>query len=134
MSRPPPSSGGIALVQLLTATDDLDMKGMGYNDDRTVHFMTELQRRVYADRAAYLGDSDFFKVPAAALLSEDYLEGRMSDIDPDDKTDSKNVSEGKPQIAESMETTHYTGERRSGQHGLDSAVAQGTYAPAVSAV
>ncbi len=108
ISMPPPSSGGIALVQLLLGSEPMDLKGFGHNDDRTVHLMTELERRVYADRAAYLGDPDFFHVPVREMISSRYLEKRMSDIDPGRKTDSKDVRKGDPTAGESLETTHFS--------------------------
>jgi len=108
ISMPPPSSGGIALLQLLKSSGHIDIKQFGHNDDRAVHYMTELERRVYADRAAYLGDPDFYKVPVAALIEDSYLEKRMSTIDSDQKTHSKDISEGKIRIVESTETTHFS--------------------------
>jgi len=108
ISMPPPSSGGIALVQLLMGSSSMDLKGFGYNDDRTVHMMTELERRVYADRAVFLGDPDFFHVPVRELISSPYLKKRMASIDPKRKTDSKAVREGDPAAGESLETTHFS--------------------------
>jgi len=108
ISMPPPSSGGIALLQLLKGSEKLKIREYGHNDVRTVHYMTELERRVYADRAAHLGDPDFFSVPVSGLLNDKYIEARMSDIDPDSKTDSSDVREGDPAPKESMETTHFS--------------------------
>lgn len=108
ISMSPPSSGGIALLQLLKGSRDIDMKGFGHNDDRTVHYMVELERRVYADRAAYLGDPDFYPVPVSALLDDDYLKERMDGIDPDEKTDSEDVREGDIPVRESRQTTHFS--------------------------
>ncbi len=108
ISMPPPSSGGIALLQLLRGSAKIGLKGFGHNDVRSVHYMTELERRVYADRAAYLGDPDFFKVPVSQLLDERYLASRMSGIKPGCKTPSKDVREGTLKAAESRETTHYS--------------------------
>ncbi len=108
ISMPPPSSGGIALLQLLKSSENIDMKALGHNDDRAVHLMTEMERRVYADRAVYLGDPDFYRVPVAALLGDAYLKSRMSDINPGRATSSKDIREGKPQFEESRETTHFS--------------------------
>jgi len=108
ISMPPPSSGGIALLQLLKSSQDIDMKGFGHNDDRTVHYMVELERRVYADRAAYLGDPDFYPVPVSALLDNNYLKSRMAGIDPDNKTDSEDIREGDIPVRESRQTTHFS--------------------------
>ncbi|MFH2131658.1 MAG: gamma-glutamyltransferase, partial [bacterium] len=108
ISMPPPSSGGIALLQLLKASEKINFKTFGHNDDRSVHMMTELERRVYADRAVFLGDPDFYGVPVRSLLSNRYLAGRMSTIDPDQKTDSTEVRAGTLLPAESQETTHFS--------------------------
>ncbi|MBU2644024.1 gamma-glutamyltransferase [bacterium] len=108
ISMPPPSSGGIALLQLLKASEAVSFKTFGHNDDRSVHMMTELERRVYADRAVFLGDPDYYEVPVRSLLSDQYLAGRMSTIDPDQKTDSTEVRAGTLPPAESRETTHFS--------------------------
>ena len=108
ISMPPPSSGGIALMQLLSSTSKYDIKEFGHNDDRSVHFMTEIERRVYADRAKFLGDPDFFKIPVEKLLDAQYLNERMSKIDDDTKTDSKEVGAGPIPLPESKETTHFS--------------------------
>lgn len=108
ISMAPPSSGGIALAQLLRMTEGLDLKSLGHNTAPSIHLMTELERRVYADRAAYLGDPEFFNVPVEALLDEGYLLKRLAGIDLNIKTDSKAVKEGKLAPTESMETTHFS--------------------------
>jgi gamma-glutamyltranspeptidase / glutathione hydrolase len=108
ISMPPPSSGGIALMQLLASTSKYDIKNFGHNDDRSVHFMTEIERRVYADRAKFLGDPDFFNIPVEKLLDAQYLIERMSKIDGDTKTDSKDVGAGPIPLPESKETTHFS--------------------------
>lgn len=108
VSMPPPSSGGIALLQLLKMSENYDLNRYGHNDDRTVHFMTEMQRRVYADRATYLGDPDFVKVPQETLLDDKYLATRIATIKADEKTDSSDVKAGNIQLLESPETTHFS--------------------------
>ncbi len=108
ISMPPPSSGGIAVLQLLKGTEAYDPAALGHNDDRAVHYMVELERRVYADRAVYLGDPDFFSVPVSRLIDDNYISKRMADIDPDRKTDSRDIREGDITAGESMETTHYS--------------------------
>jgi len=108
ISMPPPSSGGIALLQLLKASEKIAFKKYGHNDSQSVHFMTELERRVYADRAAHLGDPDFYTVPIETLISDDYIKARMANIDADQKTDSTVVQAGKIPPAESRETTHFS--------------------------
>ncbi len=108
ISMPPPSSGGVALLQLLQGTANYDFKSMGHNSPETLHTMVELSRRVYADRATYLGDPDYYEVPVDMLLSANYNSDRFSDISPDQKTPSTEIKEGKVDIIESIETTHFS--------------------------
>ncbi len=108
ISMPPPSSGGIALVQLLKGIEPYPVNNWGFARARTIHLMTELERRVYADRSTWLGDADFYPVPVTTLLDNRYIANRMSDIDLERKTDSAAVSPGKPRDLESTETTHFS--------------------------
>ena len=108
VSMAPPSSGGIALVQLLEGSEFFDFSQMGHNSVESIHVMTELQRRVYADRSTHLGDMDFFEVPMGKLLSADYLKERFADISMEKKTDSQDIKEGKVEVIESVETTHFS--------------------------
>lgn len=108
ISMPPPSSGGVALLQLLKGSENFNFKEMGHNSAISIHLMTELERRVYADRATYLGDPDFFKVPVKMLTDSSYLKERFSDISFRHKTDSRSVKEGKVECIESIETTHFS--------------------------
>lgn len=108
ISMPPPSSGGIALLQLLKGSEQFDFAEFGHNSLESIHVMTELERRVYADRATYLGDTDFYDVPVDMLLDSVYLENRFSDIHLEKKTDSKDIKEGNVEIIESIETTHFS--------------------------
>lgn len=108
ISMPPPSSGGIALLQLLTITEDYPIDEWGWNTAKTAHLMVEAERRVYADRAKHLGDPAFYQVPVAGLLDTAYIKQRMRDFDPGDATDSDAVSAGTPAPYESPNTTHYS--------------------------
>jgi gamma-glutamyltranspeptidase/glutathione hydrolase len=101
----PPSSGGIGLIQLLKSIEPYPVASWGHNSVGTTHLFTEAERRVYADRAAFLGDPDFFEVPAEALLSTEYNRGRMANFEPSAATPSHTVKEGL-QLAESEQTTH----------------------------
>jgi gamma-glutamyltranspeptidase/glutathione hydrolase len=105
-SMPPPSSGGIALIQLLKSVEPYDIKSWGVNKPKTVHVMTEAERRVFADRAAYLGDPDFFKVPVTTLIDDQYNNERMASFNPEKATPSSEIKEGKIAGYESGETTH----------------------------
>jgi len=107
-SMPPPSSGGIALAQLLTIISDYPIKKYGFHSPRTVHLMVEAERRVYADRAEWLGDSDYFDVPEAELLDSDYLKAKSTSIDPKRATRSTDITPMQMGPEESEETTHYS--------------------------
>ena len=102
----PPSSGGIALIQLLKCTEGYPIADWGHNSLKTIHLMAELERRVYADRATYLGDPDFIDVPVDQLLDSIYNQKRYVDISFDKATPSVLVSSGKIPLSENPETTH----------------------------
>ncbi|MBL7857520.1 MAG: gamma-glutamyltransferase [Cyclobacteriaceae bacterium] len=106
ISMPPPSSGGIALIQLLKSVEPYPIQEWGWNTAPTVHLMTEAERRVYADRAAYLGDPDFFEVPVDKITHPVYIEERMKTFDPQKATPSRDIKEGVLQPGESSQTTH----------------------------
>ncbi|GAB3202414.1 gamma-glutamyltranspeptidase/glutathione hydrolase [Pontibacter aydingkolensis] len=108
ISMPPPSSGGIALVQLLTLAEDFPLEEWGWNTAATAHFMIEAERRVYADRAKHLGDPDYYDVPVKGLLDVDYIKNRMKGFSPKQATDSDAVLAGTPAPPESPNTTHYS--------------------------
>lgn len=108
ISMPPPSSGGIALVQLLKVVEPFDLRGWGWNTPLTVHVMAEAERRVYADRAAHLGDPDYYRVPVANLLDPKYLVKRMQSIDTARATPSASVKAGEFARSESDQTTHFS--------------------------
>lgn len=101
----PPSSGGLALCQLLQMYTDLRADTLAHNTVAYIHALVEMQRRVYADRAAYLGDPEFASVPIQGLLDREYLAGRMADFDPSQARPSAAIREGSPRF-ESPETTH----------------------------
>lgn len=106
ISMAPPSSGGVALIQLLKSVEPYPVQSWGCNSERTVHLITEAERRVYADRAAYLGDPDFGKIPLDELLSPLYISERMRSFDPDHATPSASIKEGTIAPQESTQTTH----------------------------
>ena len=108
ISMPPPSSGGVAVLQLLKGAEQYDIAKMGHNTTETIHVITELERRVYADRSTHLGDPDYFDVPVDMLLDPDYNKQRFSDINKNKKTDSQDIKEGKVEVIESVETTHFS--------------------------
>lgn len=107
-SMAPPSSGGIALGQLLQGIEPFLNDLEAHNSAKTVHLYTELERRAYADRATHLGDSDFFNVPASTLLHPDYISKRNSTISMIKATPSVEIKTGKVNTIESIETTHFS--------------------------
>ncbi|HEY8849178.1 MAG TPA: gamma-glutamyltransferase [Thermoanaerobaculia bacterium] len=108
VTMPPPSSGGVGLLEMLNMLEPYDLKSMGWHSSQEVHTLVEIMRRAYADRAKYLGDADFVRVPIAGLMSRSYAEQRRRDIDPVRASDSKAVGAGDPAPHESPQTTHFT--------------------------
>lgn len=108
ISMPPPSSGGVALLQLLKMVEDYPIEDWGFHDPRSIHLMVEAERRAYADRSQHLGDMDFYPVPIDSLLSKDYVEERMANFSPQKASLSSDILAGafQGQIKESFETTH----------------------------
>ncbi|MCG8331127.1 MAG: gamma-glutamyltransferase [Chitinophagales bacterium] len=105
-SMPPPSSGGLALGQLLKIVEGFPISDYGFHSQEAIHLMVEAERRVYADRATYLGDPDFYTVPVDSLLSSDYLTESMSTYTPEQASVSDSIDTGSLLIKESFETTH----------------------------
>ncbi len=108
ISMPPPSSGGIHIVQILNILEGYDIKGMGHNTTKSAHIITEAMRRAFADRAKYLGDPAFTKVPQKGLLSKQYANKLRSTINPKKVASSKEVGAGTPAAYESPSTTHFS--------------------------
>ncbi|MDD8018732.1 MAG: gamma-glutamyltransferase, partial [Bacteroidota bacterium] len=108
ISMPPPSSGGISLLQLLHILEGYDLKNYGYASVATTHRYIEAMRRVYADRAEHLGDPDYYKVPVNWLLSKKYANERRASIDTTKASSSKDISHGIAPAHESEQTTHYS--------------------------
>lgn len=108
ISMGPPSSGGVALAQLFNAVAPYDIGEMGYQSSETVHLMGEAMRRVFADRAKWLGDADFFDVPIEGLTDPAYMRERMQSFNPHRVTPTDSIEHGQPMAYESPETTHYS--------------------------
>jgi len=106
ISMPPPSSGGIALAQILGMVEDYDLSKMKYQGAEHIHTVVEAERRAYADRAIHLGDSDFYDVPITGLIDKSYLKSRMDNFDPKKASISDATKAG--EIKESLQTTHYS--------------------------
>lgn len=107
-SMPPPSSGGVHVIQMLNILEGYDLRTMGHNTADYIHVLTESMRRAYADRSKYLGDPDYYDVPVEALTDRtyaDYLRGSIS------KTRASKSSDIRPAAIlpyESPQTTHYS--------------------------
>ena len=108
ISMPPPSSGGAVLIQMLNILETFDLPKMNWASSDRYHLMTEAMRRAFADRAEYLGDADFVKVPVAGLVDKAYAERLRSTISLERASTSKEIGAGKPPGYESEETTHFT--------------------------
>jgi gamma-glutamyltranspeptidase / glutathione hydrolase len=114
ITAPPPSAGGVGVLQMLGILDGTDFGSDGPNSAKAVHYEAEAMRRFYADRSEYLGDPQFYNVPVKSLLSADYLAWRRRTINPNHPTPSEYIGPGlqRTQAAhiswfESSETTHY---------------------------
>ena len=107
ISMAPPSSGGIALLQLLNLVEPYPIGKWGWNDSRTIHVMAEAEKLVYADRAEYLGDPDFYKVPQDQLINDAYIDERRKTIDMNRAKTADEIKAGN-MLPESEQTTHYS--------------------------
>lgn len=105
-TAPPPSSGGVALAQLLGIKEDraADFKGVAHNSAHYIHLLAEIEKRVFADRADYLGDPAFTKVPVDQLVAKDYLAKRAAQVNPKAISDTDKVKPG----LEPHQTTHFS--------------------------
>ncbi len=108
ISMPPPSSGGAVLIEMLNILEGYDFKKMDWASSDRYHLMTEAMRRAFADRAEYMGDADFVKVPIAGLTDKKYALQLRETINPARASSSEQVKAGKPSGYESEETTHFT--------------------------
>jgi len=106
VGMPMPSSGGLLLHQMLKMIEDKPIPSYGFHSAESVQLMVEAERRAYADRAQFMGDADFFKVPVSKLTSEKYLKERMADFVPGKASNSEQVKPGDIPAVESEETTH----------------------------
>jgi gamma-glutamyltranspeptidase / glutathione hydrolase len=106
ITMPPPSSGGIAMLQLMSIVSNYPLSNYGFHTPESIHLIVEAERRVYADRSEHLGDADFYPVQTKKLLNNDYLKKRFEDFDPQKATPSKNIKAG-DLAAVSEQTTHF---------------------------
>jgi gamma-glutamyltranspeptidase/glutathione hydrolase len=106
LAAPPPSSGGVGMLQMMGMLDRLDYSKAGMGSARHAHLMAEVMRRFYADRSEFLGDPDFVKVPVSQLLSPQYIAARSGTISTVRATPSMDLRHGAIPQEESPETTH----------------------------
>ncbi|RKS50633.1 gamma-glutamyltranspeptidase/glutathione hydrolase [Gillisia mitskevichiae] len=108
ISMAPPSSGGVALAQIMKTLEKFPLQEFGHNSIKSIQVITEAERRAYADRSFYLGDPDFYEVPISKLTSDSYLDSRMENFSFEKATASKSLKHGAIPGYESLETTHYS--------------------------
>lgn len=108
LTMAPPSSGGVALLEMLNILENYDIAAMGDQSSEKYHLLIETMRRAFADRAEFMGDPDFVKVPIAGLTSKNYALEVKKSIDLSKATPSEKIGHGTPPADESKQTTHYT--------------------------
>ena len=108
VSMPPPSSGGAHVIEILNILEGYPLSEQGLNSAASLHEMAEAEKLAYADRAAFLGDPDFVKIPLAGLVSKAYAESLRAQISPDRARPAEDIRPGEPQRYESDQTTHFS--------------------------
>src|SRR5437762_9277591 len=108
ISMPPPSSGGAVLIEMLNILEGFDLQKLQPFSSEYYHLLVEAMRRAYADRAEYMGDTDFSSVPIEGLIEKAYAERQRSTINPERASLSSEIGAGKPTGYESTQTTHFT--------------------------
>jgi gamma-glutamyltranspeptidase/glutathione hydrolase len=108
ITAPPPSSGGIGVLQMLGMLEGSGYEAAGAGAAASIHYVAEAMRRFFADRAAHLGDPDFVRVPVSGLLDREYIARLRASIDPERATPSSSVRAGTPAPHERSNTTHYS--------------------------
>ena len=107
-SMPPPSSGGVHLIQMLNILERYPLSQYGHNSARYIHILSETMKLAYADRSKHLGDPDFSPVPTAHLVSKQYAKRLANRVNPQKATPSIYVKPGSPPPAGGTDTTHFT--------------------------
>ena len=108
LTAPPPSSGGVLLLEMLNMLEGDNLPELGHNSARYLHLLAEVMRRAFADRTARLGDPDFVAVPVAALTSKEYAARLRAGIDPFRATPSSQIRPGPGPVREPQSTTHFS--------------------------
>jgi gamma-glutamyltranspeptidase / glutathione hydrolase len=107
ITAPPPSAGGVGLLQMLGMLEGSGYEKTGAGSAASIHYVAEVMRRFYADRSAYFGDPDFYKVPISGLLDPKYIASRRNSIDPEHATSSDQIRPGNVSVREGSQTTHF---------------------------
>ncbi|WP_240725054.1 gamma-glutamyltransferase [Mangrovimicrobium sediminis] len=108
VSAPPPSSGGVHIIEMLNLLEGYDLQALGHNSAAYIHLLAEAMKRAYADRSEYLGDPDFVAVPVAQLTDKAYAAHLRKGIDPDKATPADTIGPGLPVPPEGSDTTQFT--------------------------
>lgn len=107
VSMPPPSSGGVLIVQMLNVLEHFDMAGAGFGSAQAIHWMTEAMRTAYADRSQHLGDPDYYSAPYEWLMDKAYAKRIADAISSDQSRNSADVAPATAPLVESPDTTHF---------------------------
>ena len=107
-SMPPPSSGGVHIIQMLNMLEPFPLGYLGHNSAESLHLMAETMKFAYADRSEHLGDPNFWTVPVKGITSKSYAQELTGKLNRWEATPSDQIKPGKPQAYESDETTHFT--------------------------
>ncbi len=108
LTAPPPSSGGIGILEMLGMLEGSGYEKTGAGSAAAIHYTAEVMRRYFADRSRYLADPDYYKVPVAALLDKSYLERRRQSINPEKASSSDEIGPGLAPVSETTDTTHFS--------------------------
>jgi len=108
VTMPPPSSGGLVMLEVLNILEGFNIRELGYNSAATLHVLVESMRRAFADRAEFMADPDFADVPVGKLVDKSYADALRRTISVDKATASSKIRPGSQMITEGNETTHYT--------------------------
>lgn len=134
ITMPPPSSGGIALKQILGMLESHDLRELRLHSASYIHLVSEAMRRAFYDRARHLGDPDFHEVPQARLTAPDYIENLLADFDPAGATPSDQLSPDGLELpgSESPETTHFAAMDAAGNVATSTYTLNGNYGNSVT--
>ncbi|MEO8218501.1 MAG: gamma-glutamyltransferase, partial [Acidobacteriota bacterium] len=108
LTMPPPSSGGAVLLEMLNILEHFDLSRTGHNSSQELSLLVPAMKLAYSDRASFMGDTDFVKVPIEGIISKKYGDAQTRRVDPEHATPSEEISKGDPAGYESVQTTHFS--------------------------